>query len=234
MENPKQKYSLKEAERLQWSSVSLHLNSDRVRTLDRYIVGPSVLDIGCAAGGYSDYLGKQGHHVYGIDISYDLLQVGRQRGTSTRFVCGDALTLPFGDRSFDTTVLFDILEHVDDLALLKEAVRVSCRRLIIAVPLTTDPKLHYYGFLFRHYEDRTHLRTYTLDSLIDLCKRGGLKTRLVYRDLPININGLISCTLDEGYFLTPLFKLLFRRRLGLLKFREIYTDCVAICDLADG
>lgn len=53
------------------------------------------------------------------------------------FVQGDAHHLPFGDKSFDTAILGDILEHVlRPVDVVKEAARVS-KRLVMTIPEET-------------------------------------------------------------------------------------------------
>lgn len=50
------------------------------------------------------------------------------------FVQADAARLPFDDRSYDTAIIGDMLEHCDDpIAVLREACRVA-DRLVITVP----------------------------------------------------------------------------------------------------
>ena len=56
-------------------------------------------------------------------------------------VVGDAESLPFRDKSFDTVVLGDVLEHLDDpLRAVAEARRVARRRVVATVPSYPDPR----------------------------------------------------------------------------------------------
>lgn len=80
----------------------------------------SVLDVGCGASILKKYLPAGGYA--GIDI-----------------VCGDirgsVLELPIGSLGFDTVVLCEILEHLENPArAIREAARVARERLIISVP----------------------------------------------------------------------------------------------------
>jgi 2-polyprenyl-3-methyl-5-hydroxy-6-metoxy-1,4-benzoquinol methylase len=55
-------YSLENAEKFKWSSVSGDLNPERISYLRKYIVGSRVLDAGCGGGGYVDFLCRRGFY----------------------------------------------------------------------------------------------------------------------------------------------------------------------------
>lgn len=91
-----------------------------------------VLDIGCGAGGKTLYYASQGAEmVYGIDVveryEAEANRLAQEKGLSDRFkfVLGDAAQLPFNKNTFDTIIMNDAMEHVDQpLAVLKECYRV--------------------------------------------------------------------------------------------------------------
>ncbi|UWR13797.1 trans-aconitate 2-methyltransferase [Sulfitobacter sp. M368] len=56
-----------------------------------------VLDLGCGAGPLSFLLTADGHEVYGIDLSAELLSIARQRVPTGRFEKRDILSTDFGD-----------------------------------------------------------------------------------------------------------------------------------------
>jgi len=59
--------------------------------------------------------------------------------SNPKFVRGDAHNLPFQDNKFDTIVLGDILEHVNNpYMVLKECTRVSKHKIIITLPLEKE------------------------------------------------------------------------------------------------
>jgi SAM-dependent methyltransferase len=85
----------------------------------------TALDIGCGTGHFSRWLAHQGLRVIGVEISSAMLE-RRSRMDGVSYVLGDALALPFADRSFDLAVLVTTLEFVDDPAsALREAIRVA-------------------------------------------------------------------------------------------------------------
>ncbi len=86
-----------------------------------------VLDLGCGAGFLSNFLGKRGHRVVGLDTSPDSLAVARAHDESgtVRYEHGSALALTHADASFDVVCAMDFLEHVESPArIIAEAARV--------------------------------------------------------------------------------------------------------------
>lgn len=91
-----------------------------------------VLDMGCGAAGKSLYYVSLGaRHVTGVDIvehyKADAEKMAKELGFSDRFmfVLGSAYEMPFPDRCFDTVIMNDFMEHVDNPeAALREAMRL--------------------------------------------------------------------------------------------------------------
>src|SRR5688572_14348907 len=86
-----------------------------------------VADIGCNAGTQSQCWLEQGHTIFGVDISRELIDVARTRcgsfGDRARFFVGTATSLPWPEDSFDVCLLPELLEHVEDWqGCLREAV----------------------------------------------------------------------------------------------------------------
>ncbi len=86
-----------------------------------------ILDIGCGAGLLTNPLAHQGHIVSGIDLSSSSLELARKLDTTKTvdYQVAQAERLPFAENSFDVVSAMDLLEHVNDPALvIKEASRV--------------------------------------------------------------------------------------------------------------
>ncbi len=86
-----------------------------------------ILDIGCGAGLLTNPLAKEGHIVSGIDLSSSSLEVARKLDItkSVDYKVAQAENLPFAENTFDVISAMDLLEHVNDPALvIKEASRV--------------------------------------------------------------------------------------------------------------
>jgi len=93
----------------------------------------TALDVGCGTGHFSRWLANQGLRVAGVEISPAMLE-RRSRTDGVSYVLGDALVLPFADRSFDLAIFVTTLEFVNDPGCaLREAVRVARAGLLLGI-----------------------------------------------------------------------------------------------------
>ena len=79
-----------------------------------------ILDIGCGAGFLSNDLALHHHHVTGMDLSLNALDVAKKHDTtgSVQYMNADVSTLPFPAAKFDVVCAMDFLEHVESPASL--------------------------------------------------------------------------------------------------------------------
>jgi len=97
------------------------------------------------------------------------------------FVLGDAHALPFGDRSFRTVILAELLEHVEDpRRVLGEAKRVGSK-ILVTVPWEARWARFYSPFRFHQ-----HRRFYTMELLCHELERAGIGNYIVE---PIELAG---------------------------------------------
>jgi SAM-dependent methyltransferase len=229
-------YSLENAKKFKWSSVSGDLNPERISYLEKYIVGSRILDAGCGGGGYVDFLCRQGFHVTGVDINSNFLDLASNHLRQGNYVYGDLNKLPFPDKYFDSTYCFDVLEHLDDLSVLKELIRVTQKIIIITVP-REDDFMHNYNLTFLHYQDKTHLRNYTKESLLGLLKQCRVCDAEIIYELFVPIKCLISDAITlsspgrKGRLTTKIINLFIRNLLALIPLVKVPTGLVAIIKL---
>jgi len=106
-------------------------------------LGARILEVGCGIGTYTAEIASGARHVVAMDMEHAFVTDAARRLSgrpNVQLICGDATqaNLPeLGDRAFDTVVLLDVLEHIeDDVGLLA---RLSAKlrpggHLILKVP----------------------------------------------------------------------------------------------------
>lgn len=103
------------------------------KLLDRFPRARSVLDVGCGTGHFTRWMAERGLDATGADISEPMLSEARRLG-GPGYLLGDALSLPFPDRSYDLTALITALEFLPDPArALSEAIRIARQGIVLGV-----------------------------------------------------------------------------------------------------
>ena len=94
------------------------------------VAGLRIVDFGCGSGANTVLLASRGAHVWGVDISEDLIRLARRRLTvngragAAKFIVASAHDLPFPDASIDIVFGIAILHHLDLQLVSKEVHRV--------------------------------------------------------------------------------------------------------------
>jgi 2-polyprenyl-3-methyl-5-hydroxy-6-metoxy-1,4-benzoquinol methylase len=88
-----------------------------------------ILDLGCNYGSLIFNLYKRGYkNVYGIDINKKSINVGKKqyKKIANRLKLYNGKTTPFKDKTFDVVLMFDVIEHIPNIAkfLKKEVYRI--------------------------------------------------------------------------------------------------------------
>jgi ubiquinone/menaquinone biosynthesis C-methylase UbiE len=76
--------------------------------------GARVADLGCGSGAFTAMLARAGYACVGLDISPQLIAVGRRKYPDLQFVEGDIERLPFPALSFDGILLSGVVHHFPD------------------------------------------------------------------------------------------------------------------------
>lgn len=117
-----------------------------------------ILDIGCGTGAILQDLNNNSQ-IHGLDISYKRLQFAKNNVRKAKFTMGNALALPYKDKSFDIAYCHYLLLWVSNpQKVLKEFKRV------------TKPGGHIIAIAEPDYSER-------IDKPISLAKLGELQTQ---------------------------------------------------------
>lgn len=73
-----------------------------------------VLDAGCGTGYGCHMLARNGHQVYGMDISREAICYAKKNWNSynVSYLVASGTDIPFPDNTFDTVVSYEVLEHI--------------------------------------------------------------------------------------------------------------------------
>src|SRR5438093_49170 len=179
--------------------------------------GTSVLDLGCGFGAYSCVLAGEGWKCVGCDINIDYLRAAALKGLP---VVGADSALPFLDGSFDTVLIFEVLEHVADVEkVLREAFRVARKNVLITVPNSESiEQMKANDVTYAHMLSSDHIHFFDPESLADLLKHYS-KQVTIERSDPIYPFWFLARSL-------PFYGLKLLFRLGFLKprfFSRLYA-----------
>jgi SAM-dependent methyltransferase len=226
------KYSIENAQAYQWSSISGEIQGPRLEFLVNNLKGSRILDAGCGGGAYTDFLSRRGLNVVGVDKYEFFLDVAR--GRLGEYIQSDITAMPFPDKSFDSTYCFDVLEHVDDYAAVKELARVTRHRLLLTVPRDASEVVHL-GLTFGQYRDLTHLRYYDEENLQKLLDSIESSIAEISPELPLPGDRIIWDMIDfqktqKRSLLGRVYTSVLARILRRTDFRMIYTGLVAVID----
>ncbi len=149
----------------------------------------NVLDVGCGIGGTSRCIATQfpSWEVTGLSISKCQIQRAQQLAKSQKvgnvqFVCGDAMSMPFPDNTFDVVWSCESAEHMPDKeAFLRECFRVLkpggrfvlatwCQRDDKQIPFTSEEQIRL-DFLYKEW---CHPKFASIEEYEQISKRLGL------------------------------------------------------------
>jgi len=133
--------------------------------------GKKILDFGCGLGGYSARLGQLGFKCTALDANENYVQIAKSIKVDAQLQKGDKIEFP--DGHFDTVIMVEVIEHLDNLdSVLSEVKRVAKDNLIITCPnCTEEPLLTKAGLLFEHVLDADHKRFFTVSTLKETLKK---------------------------------------------------------------
>jgi len=132
--------------------------------------GKRILDFGCATGNYCKELRKLGFECIGVDINKEYIKIAHSKGVEAYLIKDN---LPFDNKSFDTVIIFELLEHVHSPdKILKEAERVAKKNILITVPDCGGfETLKNYQLIYEHFLELDHVSFFTKKELEGLLSK---------------------------------------------------------------
>jgi SAM-dependent methyltransferase len=155
------------------------------------IVRPTVLEVGCGSGYYSEVLATllpEQTHYTGIDYSDAMIARARARYPSIAFEIGDATRLPYADGAYDIVFNGVSLMHIIDYeAVIREAARVTSRYCIFhTVPVFDDYRT---TFLRKYaYGAPVVEVVFGKQELMSLCNSAGLRLEREWACIPCDVS----------------------------------------------
>ena len=110
-----------------------------------------IIDIGCGPGRYANDLAISGHHVTGIDISRDMINIAKEKNytfkNKTNFIVGDYLKKNFA-KKFDYAILNGFFDYVEEPEIVFKKLKKDCKIFVCSFPklynwLTPQRKIRY-------------------------------------------------------------------------------------------
>lgn len=134
--------------------------------------GKKIIDIGCGYGNYSKELMRLGKEVKGIEYNIDYVKKAKENGVDC--AQGDAHKLKIKDSSFDTALLFEVLEHIPDPEkAIKEALRVADKVLVTVPNSSALKRLESVGLTYYHMITEDHINFFSESDFAEFAQKIG-------------------------------------------------------------
>ena len=174
------------------------------------VENPSVLEVGCGSGYYSEILSHLlGYNVQylGVDYSTDMIHLAAHRYPSKPFVVGDATSLAFDDNSFDLVFNGVSLMHILNYpAAIAESSRVA-RSWCIFHTVPVQKNRETMVLRKRAYGEPTIEVIYNEIELHLAFEKNGLKIEHILDSISYNLDFILNvqilsktyvCKIDRG------------------------------------
>ena len=135
------------------SAVDIVMYEKYTSIIDSYINKKScVCEVGCAKGGYLNYLKTKGYeNIFGIELSSDLVEKAQSLGLNVQLGTAENIPAPFDGRNYDIIIYNHIFEHLLDFSkVLLSCIRYLSKGSFIFVTVPDAEFYHEYEF-FPYY-----------------------------------------------------------------------------------
>jgi len=135
----------------------------------------NVLDVGCAMGGFLNFISGYCDNLFGIDSTQRFVDIARQKFKDDNIKLASAELIPYQDKFFDIIFADQVVEHlIDPNIFFKEANRVLKENGVLCVSV---PNALYYKdvnfFDFYFFLMREHVHHFDFQHLISIASKAG-------------------------------------------------------------
>ncbi len=154
----------------------------------------AVLDVGCGTGDLLEELANRGCRAVGLDINTTSIEICRKRGLLA--VQGDLDILSFPAASFDTIILWHVLEHIPSPRKALERIHSLLRpggKLLVYCPNAKSYLAQLFGPYWSQWHLPFHFHHFTESSIRALARLGVFT---IYRIQTVTPEFLVAYSLD--------------------------------------
>jgi 2-polyprenyl-3-methyl-5-hydroxy-6-metoxy-1,4-benzoquinol methylase len=184
----------------------------RAVAIERFVPRGRILDVGCGRGILPALMRERGWDAHGLEFSETSARHARE-GLQLPVFVGDFLESSYSDSSFDTIVLWHVLEHLPDpVSAIRKARQIlkPGGLLVVAVPNFESLQARFSGRKWFHLDVPRHYHHFDLTLLLRLLTSNGFSIRDVsHLSLEYNPYGWIQSLLNRlGFRFNLLYDLL--------------------------
>jgi len=191
------KHSKEEMKELVKTSTNSLKNNESPRLTESFkmLEGEKILDVGCASGSISQFLGQKGYKVHGVDVLKNSIEIAKDffQNENVTYEVRDVIKEPFPENSFDCILFFETIEHVENQAeFFKEFYKILKPNgiLILSTPNATSLKNMFYALSYRKKEKRESI----INEIATEQKHTGTQLEHIYNwDFPVLVRLLDMC-----------------------------------------
>ncbi len=159
-----------------WGNKRFADHFERYNFVKKFCDNKKVLDVACGSWYWTKLLSHVAKSITGLDVSRETIGFCTQNitGRNISFVLGDWKKLPFEDKTFDTIVSFETIEHVKDYHwFLSEIKRVlkDDGVLFISTP----------NFRWEIFKNKYHVSNFTTETFVAAVKKHLHVTNVFYQ-----------------------------------------------------
>jgi len=178
---------------LLYRSVQYNNFKYKEKLVQRYSIGKNLLDYGCGAGRFIQYLDKQGYTVEGIEPD------SSARALASKTVHVKETIDQVLEQSFDVITLYHVLEHVHEIEITLGKLKSILSKngtIHLALPNYESYDAQHYKAYWAGYDVPRHLYHFNQRSVVKLAETHGFK---VLASHPLKFDSYYVSLLSEQY-----------------------------------